>query len=127
MSDLYFSCEWIVSPLKTASRGTGGALMDIYTIVTDLGCQVILGESKTWNIPSDGYHIFQFMLRVPSQERLDECLNALHDYLQFTNIQPATGDELVGDPHAFVLSAGMTDIIEVIEEMGEHNARINAG
>lgn len=126
MTYSYFKCEWIARPLKTASRGTGGALMDIYTIMTEQDCQLIMGEYTTWKVRPDGCHVIPFLVRVPAETGLEKCLNALKDYMQFTNIQPANEEDFVGDPDIFVLSAGTTDIVEVVEKMGEQNAKILA-
>ncbi|MEO8393877.1 MAG: hypothetical protein ABI700_12875 [Chloroflexota bacterium] len=124
MTDLYFRCEWLVQPLKTSFRGTGGALMSIYDIVTEHDCQLIIGSYTTWKVRADNCHIIPFIIRVPSMERLQECLDALKDYMQFSNFQPASEEDFIGDPHLFALSAGTTDIIDVIESMGKHNENI---
>jgi hypothetical protein len=124
---LYFKCEWVVRPLRTNLRGTGGALMSIYSIVTEHDCQLIMDEYTTWKVQDDGCHVIPFMIRVPSNEKLQAVLNALSDYMQFTNLQLVDEKDFVGDPHLFVLSAGATGIMYVLEEMGDHNAKIIKG
>ncbi len=118
MEYLYFKCDWLVQ-----STSTGKSFMGTYGMLAELECRLMMSKYKDWKVLPNGCHVIPFFLVVPSQQRFQECLEVLKDYIEFTNIQPASEKDAEG-LLPFILTAGTTDIIYSIEQKAEHNARI---
>src|SRR5689334_17192414 len=101
----YYRCDWLILPLLRPLPE--GVMLD--QLISQCDGKLILQPRTMWKIRSDGCHILPFIWCVPSEKAMLDCLGILKDYIQFSNLTPATEEEAIGISHPFALMGNRLD------------------
>ena len=82
MTDLYFTCEWIIRPAVNYVRLVG--------IARETGCELAIAEANI--VTAEKLVLIRFALRAASQTAFAEFAAKVDDFTGLTDWQPADAD-----------------------------------
>jgi hypothetical protein len=117
MTDLYFSCDWVIRPAVNYVRLLG--------LAHELGCALAVAQANV--VTPDKFVLMRYALRAPSQQALDEFAAKVGKTVGLSDWQPADAEYF---EHAQPLDLHLLDAeflsrwMDAMHAYGLHNQQL---